>query len=138
MTTIAASPALKIEAPEIVAPTFTGRYAQQQEGLFKQSVKLFGFTPRMAEKFARQAAQDAATAFNNAPANFKVGKVNDDGKATISDAAKQKGVSLTNALNLVRAIQWIDDAGKNGVSYGNTVWKLKPELQKYADEVLAD
>lgn len=137
MSTTTASPAINTET-EIRVPAFTGRYAQQQEGLFKQSMKLFGFTAKQAEKFAKQAAQDAATAFNNAPANFKVGKVNEDGKATISDAAKQKGVTLTNSLNLVRAIQWIDEAGKNGVSYGNTKWQLKPELQAYADDVLAD
>lgn len=116
---------------------FTGRYAKQQEQLFDEAQKLFGLTPAQADKFAIHAAQDAATALHSVSANFKIGKANDDGKATITDAAKQKGITLTNALHMVRAMQWIGEAGKNNISYGNTKWKLSEPLQKYVDEVLS-
>ena len=58
-----------------------------------------------------------------------------DGKVSITDAAKAKGVTVTNALMIARARQWIDDAGANGVSYGFTKWKLSAPLQAYVDEM---
>jgi len=110
-----------------------GRFAFEMNRLYDASQKLFGFTEAQAEKFARQAASDAGAVLKNANATLKVGKANPDGKATISDASKAKGVTLTNALLIVHSISWIDDAGKHGVSYGKTKWLLIPELQKYVD-----
>jgi len=42
-----------------------------------------------------------------------------------------KGVTATKALSLTHAIQWIGEAGKHGVSYGNTSWQLGEELVEY-------
>ena len=120
-------------------PNFgNGRFSPQMEELFDKSQDLLGFTPTQAERFARQAANDAGAVLKNAPAAFKVGTVNaKSNTASISDAAKVKSVTLTYALNIVRALQWIDDAGKNGISYGHTKWKLMPGLQKWVDELVA-
>ena len=111
-----------------------GRYSNEMERLFNQAQELLGFTPAQAEKFARQAGADAGSALKNSVATIRVSKANADGKATISDASKLKGVTLTNSLAIVRAIQWIADAEKNFVSYGNTSWKLSDmneNLKKY-------
>lgn len=130
-TTDKAIPAIETE---VKRPDFgQGRFAFEMNRLYDATQKLFGFTEAQAEKFARQAASDAGAALKNANATLKVGKANSDGKATISDASKMKGVTLTNALLVTHAISWIDDAGKHGVSYGKTKWTLAPELQKYVD-----
>lgn len=113
-----------------------GRFSPQMESLYESACNLFSMTEAQADKFARQAAADAGDVLRNASASFKVGKANKDGKASITDASKMKGVHLTNALNIVRAIQWAEEAGKNGVSYGFTEWKLTPELQKYVDGLI--
>lgn len=101
-----------------------GRYSAEMERLFEQAQALLGFTSAQAEKFARQAGADAGSALKNSVATIRVSKANSDGKATINDASKLKGVTLTNSLALVRAIQWISDAEKNFISYGNTGWKI--------------
>jgi hypothetical protein len=141
MTTIEATPAIKpteaSKAVKIEAPEFTGRYRQDMASLWEQSQKLFGFTPAMAEKFARQAAQDAASALAKSEAKLKFGKTNDDGKGAISEACKAKGVAYTNALNLARAIEWIGESMKNGINYGKTEWVLADKLAEYRDQVLA-
>lgn len=111
-----------------------GRYSAEMERLYNQAQELLGFTPTQAEKFARQAGADAGSALKNSVASIRVSKANADGKATISDAAKLKGVTLTNSLAIVRAIQWIGEAEKNFVSYGKTKWTLSAmneNLAKY-------
>jgi len=108
-----------------VKPDFgKGRYSVEMERLWESSQKLFGFTSAQAEKFAHQAGSDAGAVFKKSIATIRIGKANSDGKATIADASKVKGVTLTNALHIVRAIQWIDEAEKNSVSYGFTQWTL--------------
>lgn len=113
----------------------SGRYSPEMERIFNDCQKLFGIEPAKAEKIARQAGSDAGAVFRNAPAAIKVSKANGDGKATISDASKVKGVTLTNPLSIVRAIQWIGEAGKNGVAYGFTKWRLSEELETYVSEL---
>ena len=116
-------------------PVYTGRYADEQMRLFKSAQALFGFTPQQADKFAKHAAQDAAIVLKDAKASIKVGAANKDGKASISDAASAKKVTLTNALNLVHTIGHIDEIGKHGISYGHTKWVLVEALQNYANDL---
>lgn len=128
------TPAIKIEVPNFG----NGRFAGEMQNFWEQSQKLFGLTPAQAEKFARQAASDAGAILANATATIKIGKMNKDGKASISDASKVKSASLTNALALVRAIQWAGDAGPNGLSYGKTKWTLVEPLQQYVAGLIAE
>lgn len=120
-TPVTTSPAISATT----MPAFgNGRYSNEMARLFEESQKLLGFTAAQAEKFARQAGSDAGAVFKNTNATIKVGKANGDGKATIADASKAKGVTLTNALHVVRAIQWIGEAEKNGISWSGTKWQL--------------
>ena len=120
---------------KVKRPDFgSGRYSAEMGRLYDDTQKLFRFTTAQAEKFARQAASDAGEVLAKCIVEIKVGKANSDGKATISEASKVKGISLTNALHLVRAIQWIGDAEKNSVSYGRTTWRISEmndNLAKY-------
>lgn len=120
------------EAPKM--PDFgKSRYSDEMTRIFTGCVALFGVSPDKAEKIARIAAADAGNALKNARAEIKVGKANSDGKATISDASKLKGVTLTPALSVVRALQWANDAGKNGVSYSHTKWQFIPVLNEWIE-----
>lgn len=119
-----------------VKPEFgNGRFSAQMELLYTEIQNLFGIAPDKAEKIARQAGSDAGAVLSRVNASFTVGKVSKDGKTTISDASKIKGVTVTNALMMARACQWCDEAMKNGVSYGFTKWKLSPPLQRYVDSL---
>ena len=113
-----------------------GRYSAEMERIYNELQAKFGVEPKKAEKIARQAGTDAGAAFRNVSATIKVGKATGKDKTmTISDASTAKGVTVTNALACVRALQWINEAGKNFVSYGFTGWKFAPELVIWIDEM---
>lgn len=112
-----------------------GRYSAEMSRIYKGLIERFGIADAKAEKIARQAGSDAGAAFRNATASIKVSTSNKDGKVTIADASKAKGVTMTNPLALVRALQWIEDAGKNFISYGFTKWTLTPELSKWIEDM---
>lgn len=122
-----------------VKPEFgQGRYSAEMERIYNACIKLFGVEPKRAERVARQAGSDAGAVFRNAAATISVSKSTKDGKVSIGDASKVKGVTITNALAVVRAIQWIDEAGKNFVNYGHTKWKLSLSVQEWVDEMKFD
>lgn len=121
---------------EATRPDFgQGRYSSEMSRLYDAFVKLFSIPPSVAEKIARQTGSDAGSIFRNATAEIRVSKANKEGLATISDASKVKGVALTNPLKLVRALQWITDAGKNGISYGHTKWALETDLASWVSKL---
>lgn len=137
--TLPAVPATKTQSTTVLkSPDFgKGRFQHEMNRLYESSQILFGFTPEMAEKFARQAASDAGAILANASASIRISAPSVKAKtATISDASKLKGVTLTNALNVCRAIQWIDDAGRNNVSFGFTKWKLASQLDDYVKSLM--
>lgn len=113
-----------------------GRYSPEMFRIFGELQSVFGVEPKKAEKIARQVGSDFGELMKNQSASIKVGSMNKDGKATIGESVeKLKGVTLTNPLSLVRALQWVNDAGKNGVSYGFTKWELIPVLKTYVAEL---
>jgi len=112
----------------------TGRYSAEQQRLHEDSMNLFRFTDEQALKFARQATADFGNLMKDVTVKLAIGKMNADGKATMGEVCSRKGVTLTNSLTLVRAIQWIKDAERNGVSYGFTRWevsRMNDNLQEY-------
>lgn len=115
-----------------------GRYSAEMERIYNACIKLFGIEPKRAERISRQAGSDAGAVFRNSAAEVKVSKSTKDGKVTIGDASTVKGVTITNALAVVRAIQWINEAGKNFVNYGHTKWKLSVQVQDWIDEMKFD
>jgi len=115
-------------------PNFgNGRYSAEMQRIYDACQSIFGIEPAKAEKIAKQAGSDAGAAFRNVSATMKIGKAGENGKVTIADASKAKGVTMTNPLAVVRAIQWAGDAGKNEVSFGKTKWVLREDLQKWVD-----
>jgi hypothetical protein len=129
MTTETLIPATKQTETE---PNFgAGRYSELMKTLFKQSQKLFGMSPKAAEIFARDAASTHGASMAGASIEAKVSKVSKDGKVTLAEASKVKNVTSKPCLALMHAIQWIGEAGKHGISYGNTSWALGEELDAY-------
>lgn len=117
-------------------PNFgNGRYSAEMQRIYDACQSIFGIPADKAEKIAKQAGSDAGAAFRNVSATMKIGKAGENGKVTIADASKAKGVTMTNPLAIVRAIQWAGDAGKNECSFGKTKWALKDELQKWVDSL---
>ncbi len=120
---------------ESAMPDFgKAKYSAEMERLWEDSQKLFGFNSKQAEKFARHASADFGNATKSGTAKIKIGTVNGDNRANMIDTNKVDKALMTNALWIVRAIQWCKDAEKNGISYGFTDWKLSvmaEELQKY-------
>lgn len=135
----AATTEIKPAATTEVIPDFGGgRYSPEIERIYRTTIKLFGFEPKMAEYVARQAASDAGAAMAHAKACLLFGKTTKDGKMTIADASKMKGCTVTNPLAIARAIQWLADSGLNFISYGNTNWHLSQTLQEWVDEKTAE
>lgn len=136
MLTTQTAPVTKAESTKETRPDFgNGRYSAEMSRVFDSTMKLFGIDSKKSERIARQAGSDAGAVFRNTAATISVSKSTKDGKVTIADASKAKGVTLTNSLAIVRAIQWIDEAGKNFVSYGNTKWELSAQLKQWVDEM---
>jgi hypothetical protein len=127
-----ASPATQTQV-NTDAPNFgAGRYSDFMVTLHKQSQRLFNLSSEAAEKFARQAATDYGIAMKDQKVDAKVGKASGkDNKVTLSEAVKAKGIRATNALSLAHAIQWIGEAMKHGVSYGETKWAVNDTLKGY-------
>jgi len=134
MTTILEKPANETQSSTKV-DFGNGRYSSEMERIYKGCIERFGIESAKAEKIAKQAGSDAGAAFRNATASIKIGKGNKDGKVTIADASKAKGITLTNPLAIVRALQWISDAGVNHVSYGFSKFRLTDELEKWIDDL---
>ncbi len=112
-----------------------GRYSGEMAYYYDAMQSIYGIEPAKAEKITRQIGADAGAVFKDTRATIKVGKANKDNKATIADASKATGVTLTVPLSIVRAIQWAGEAGKNGVSFGHTDWKLCEPIQTWINEL---
>ena len=100
-----------------------GRYSALMEEVWHDSQTVFKLESEKAEKLARQIASDLGAIMANQPVSVKMGKVNNDGKLTISEACKVKGITLTNNIYVLRALFYAGDAGKHGFSFGDTIWQ---------------
>ena len=110
-----------------------GRYSALMTEIFKNVQTVFKIEPAHAEKVARQVGSDFGAATQNAVVSASLGKVNKDGKLTLAEASKVKGVTLTNSLFIMYALQWVANAGGFGISYGFTTWTPTAALQKALD-----
>lgn len=108
-----------------------GRYSPLKEEVWHDSQVVFNISSEAAEKLANQIASDLGAVMANSPVKVKLGKINDDGKMTISEACKVKGITMTNPLTALKALHFAGEAGKNGFSFGNTKWAPMQGLQTY-------
>ena len=120
-----------------VKPDFgAGRYSALMESSYNDAMAIFGLESAQAEKLARQIGSDFGAAMRSAIADCKVGKsISKDGKVTLSDAAKVKGVTATNALVAMRALDFASQSGKFGFSWRATKWETAGTLKEYLESL---
>lgn len=118
------------------APDFgSGRYSALMLECYNDAKTVFKLDDTKAEKLARQIASDFGAVMASAPVETRLGKQNKDGKITLSEAAKVKGVTITNALFAMKALRFAGDAGVNGFSFGQTAWKPVKSLAEYLNSL---
>ena len=108
------------QTSEVAAPNFgDGRYSRLAKTSFEQIQVVFpDVSVKDAEKIARQIASDFGAAIKHSVVDAKIGKsINGDGKVSISEACKAKGVTVTNALRVMHTLNFVADAGKFGLSW---------------------
>jgi len=103
----------------------SGRYSPLMVQCFTESQQVFGLNEEQADKLARAIARDFGAAMKDAQVDAKIGKsINKDGQVTLAEASKLKGITITQSLFAMRALQWAADCGKYGFSWKFTDWKL--------------
>lgn len=125
---------MKNNNTETNTPNFgNGRYSKAMQAMYNRMLTLFMIEPAKAEKIARMAGSDAGAALSNVEAKLSFGKATGkDSTMSIAEVAKAKGVRVTNPLAIARAIQWFDDAMKNGIKWNQTL-ELTDEIQSWVD-----
>lgn len=117
-----------------IMPNFgDGRYCNLMKECFKDAKRIFGFEPKVAEQLARNIASDFGAEMAHAKVEAKVGKINSEQRVTLAEAAKMKNVMATAPIRILRAMQYINDAAKNGINKGDTNWVLADELNEYVE-----
>ena len=137
MTTIE-HPANSTTKPQAAIDFGNGRYSPLMVEAFKDAKTIFAFNDKSAEKLARQIGSDFGAAMQNTIAASKIGKaLSKDGKVTLSEAAKAK-VTVTNALLIMRAMAYCNEAGKYGFMFAKTNWKPSEDLQKVLENFVVE
>ncbi len=107
-----------------------GRYMNFQKELYSDAKRMFAVDNLKAEKLAKQIASEVGAYMAKAEVQVKLGKINvKSSTLTISEAAKIKGIVLTNAIFALKAIQYANDAGRNGI--GDVDWTFCEEVADY-------
>jgi len=120
---------------------FGGTYKAASEEIYEFLLKRFDET--VAHKVAHAYACDYGTAIRRGAVvttKAKAGATSKTGAITLreSTSAIAKGAESTPALQIGHAIQWLSDAGKHGISFGNTDWKFTPALESWLAGITVD
>lgn len=130
-----------VETPAVIDTTKEvsfgeGRYSPVMKELHHDLQSIFRLPSEQAEKIARQYGSDFGAALKSAPVKVSVGKtVNSDGKITLGESCKVKGITVTNSIMVARAVDYANGAMKYGIARNSTTWKPTAELQKIIDAI---
>ena len=108
-----------------------GRYSPLMEEVYHDSMTVFGLESAKAEKLAHNIANELGAIMSSRPVEVRLGKVNKDGKLTISEACKLKGFTMTNPIYALKALHYAGESGINGFSFANTKWSPSKGLNDY-------
>jgi len=112
-----------------------GRYSALMQECFQDLQKIFKLEEPVAEKVSRAIGSEVGAIMSNQHVTIKLGSVNKDGKLNIAEASKIKGVAVTNSLMTLRALQYANEAIKNGFNRNETQWTPIPVLAEYFDSM---
>jgi hypothetical protein len=119
-----------VQTATVSVPEFgNGSYSSLMLECYKDSMRIFKLDSKQAEKFARQVATELGAIRAQGKVEISFGRETKDGKITIYDFSKVKGVTITNTLTAVKALAYANQAGKNGFSSGKTQWAIMPESE---------
>lgn len=114
----------------------SGRYSALMVECYKDSKRMLGLDDEQAIKLAKQIGSDFGAAMRDAVVEAKTSKsVSKDGKITLSEAAKVKGITTTNALTALRVMQYMNEAGKFHIAPANTQWAIVGEFKEYLENL---
>jgi hypothetical protein len=125
------------ETTTVIHGEYHGRYAACSAQVYEFLTKQYDCPKAVAHKVGHQVACDIGAAMKSeratSEAKHTVGKATKEGTLNLREALNTtvKGVSQTYPLRLAHAVQWINDAGKHYVSYGNTEWMLDEATDKW-------
>ena len=118
----------------------SGRYSPLAKEAYQDLQRIFGLSKEVAAVVAKRIASDFGACMAGGfigLAKTKIGKVNDDMKTTVKEAATSvKGVSMTNGLIALKAINYCNEASKNFIAPLSSV-KPCEELQAWFDDIKA-
>lgn len=112
-----------------------GRYSPLMDEVYDDAQTIFQLSPQTSEKLAKAVARELGAILANQPVEVKLGKTNKDGKLTISEACKVKNVTMTYPIFALKALNYANEAGKNGFIRNSTSWVVSPSLTKYFTEL---
>jgi len=116
---------------DAILASYQGSHAPEMRSVTERMVVILGFSINDADRIAKEASKDARAILKLAGnAKLSVGATSKKGILTIKEACSGKG-SATPSLEIVHAIQWMAEAGKHGVAYGHTTWRLTERLEHY-------
>lgn len=116
----------------IIGDFGAGKYSELMQSCFIDSQVIFRLSPEKADKLSRLIASDYGAAMKFAKVEASISKsVSKDGKVTLREAAKMKGVTITYPLTAMRMLAFALDAGKYHFLFQTTVWEVTEEMKKY-------
>jgi hypothetical protein len=108
-----------------------GRYSPLMEECYNDAIVVFRLSSEKAEKLAKAIARDVGSIMASRPVEVKTTKPSKEGKITLSEAAKVKGITMTNTLYALRALHFAAEAGRNGFAWAKTQWTPVQGLREY-------
>ena len=99
-----------------------GRYSNLMKSIYSSSMTVFRLDWEHAKRVAEHCASEFGAIMKDVQVDVKVGKSDKGGRITLSEACKIKGIVATPELSLMRALQYANEAGLNGIMYQDTKW----------------
>lgn len=108
------------------------------ETVYHDMHKLFGYSCKEANRIAHFVMREIGAVFSNQKftlADVKTGKLNKDGKVTLSFAAqKAKGIAMNDALSILQLVQWLNPDSKLGVNQETIRCELSKTMRDICDK----
>lgn len=111
-----------------------GHFSNIMKNTYTDLQNLFGYSPKVAEKLARQLGSDLGAVHRTLDFKVTFGKPNKDMMRALTLKAKSAKLTLPPCIQIRVAIDFISDAGGSYISYGNTKWSFIPLLQEWIQE----
>lgn len=115
-----------------------GQFSLIGETIYRDIHTLFGYSPASANRIAHFVMREVGAMLAGEKfklGDVKSGKVNKDGKVTVSFAAqKAKAITHGDALAILELVQWLNPPDKLGVNQSTIRCELSPKMIAVLDK----